>query len=132
MPVTKEIARRNGAKGGRPSQAKTRLKASSKIINQLIEQQEAPLDVMFDNMLFWFRQSKKTTAKLETLLESAKPDDAKRDEAIKLLRSMLAARERAQQCAVDAAPYVHPRLAAVEHKASGEIKMIISSDDEKL
>ena len=70
---------------------------------------------MFENMLFWHRQSKDLGAKLDAICGKIKNDDDRR-EAMSLARMFLSARENAQRCAVDCAPYVHAKLQAVHHE----------------
>jgi len=83
---------------------------------QLCADKESPLDVMFDNMLFWHRQSRDLGARLEAIGAKIKNDDDRR-EAMSLARMFLSARENAQRCAVDSAPYVHARLAGGPSRA---------------
>ncbi len=104
---------RKGA-GRRPGAATrvTRRKA-----DELCESKESPLDIMVDNMLFWYRSVKQIEASLSEILvnlDAGDPDQ--RAEFLKMLKQFMAARENAQKCAVDAAPYVHPRLAAIQFK----------------
>ena len=56
MAPPPHVARANGMKGGRPPLAPNRL--SRKRAMELCADKELPLDVMFDNMLFWHRRSK--------------------------------------------------------------------------
>ena len=58
---------------------------------ELCAKNELPLDIMFDNMLFWHRQSKDLGAKLEAICKKIKNDDDRR-EAISLARMFQAAR----------------------------------------
>ena len=83
-------------KGGRPPMAPNRL--SRKRAMQLCADKESPLDIMFDNMLFWHRQSKNLGAKLEAICKKIKNDDD-RHEAMSVARTLLSARENAQRCA---------------------------------
>ena len=65
-----------------------------------------PLDVMLDNMRFAHEQAGKL---LEGLLAAgAKPADEKFDQFKELIRF----RGMAQECAKDAAPYIHARVTA--------------------
>ena len=85
----------------------------------LCDANESPLDVMVDNMLFWFRQSHNLQEKLEQL---SKVDELTPDErigAMKLVQHFLDARNNAQKCAVDAAPYVHPKLQSIALTGAG-------------
>lgn len=127
MAAPAHIARENGRKGGRHKGALARvteLKA-----RELAAKNETPLDVMIDNMLYWRKQA----LRLGTLLDEkhelillfrnveATPETMK--EFMNLLRDyneighqLLAARDKSQDCAADAAPYVHPRLTTVAVK----------------
>ena len=110
-------------KGGRPPMAPNRL--SRKKAMELCADKELPLDIMFDNMLFWSRQSRKLGAKLDAICAKIKNDDDRR-EAMSLARMFLSARENAQRCAVDCAPYVHAKLQAVHHEHGPTGRYIIS------
>src|SRR4249919_2505944 len=72
MAPPPHIARANGMKGGRPPMAPNRL--SRKRAMQLCADKESPLDVMFDNMLFWHRQSKGLGAKLDAICRKIKTE----------------------------------------------------------
>jgi hypothetical protein len=110
-------------KGGRPRMAPNRL--SRKRAMQLGADKESPLDVMFSNMIFWHRQSKDLGAKLDAICGKIKNEDD-RLEAMGLARMFLSARENAQRCAVDCAPYVHAKLQAVQHEHGPAGRYIIS------
>jgi hypothetical protein len=53
------------------------------------------VDIMFDNMLFWHRQSRDLAAKLDAICGKSKNEDDRR-EAMSLARMFLSARENAQ------------------------------------
>lgn len=73
-----------------------------------------PLDVMIGNMRFWALQGDNYAHKIEGLIKASDTaDDQTRDEARRLMNKFLAARQNAQDCAVDAAPYMHPRYQSV-------------------
>jgi hypothetical protein len=76
-------------------------------------------------MLFWHRQSKDLGVKLDAICRKIKSEDDRR-EAMSLVRTLLSARENAQRCAVDCAPYMHPRLQAVHHEHGPTGRYIIS------
>jgi predicted ATPase len=79
-----------------------------------------PIEVMAFNLKFWYEAASSLTDRVKEFLQDNDPknlgDNA--PELIKELnaniKNMLFARERAQECAVDMAPYRHPRLANVE------------------
>lgn len=94
---------------------------------------KSPLDLMLDNMYFWHDHAKNVGQTLEVMLEEAKalPPEERNESLEKmkpLLQSFLAARENSQKCAVDAAPYVHPRLASIQFKKPGGDKKIITAE----
>jgi hypothetical protein len=70
-----------------------------------------PLDVMLDNMRWADQEAAKILAKL---LSPDAPTDT--TELLETIKTLLRLRERAAEWAKDAAPYVHPRLAAIAHR----------------
>lgn len=78
-----------------------------------------PIEVMLDNMNFWDRNAESL---LERLTKDIMPraqelgDVALIKELVTVLDKVGDFRERAQGCAVDAAPYIHPRLANIQFK----------------
>ena len=62
---------------------------------QLCADKESPLDIMFDNMLFWHRQSRDLGAKLDAICGKIKNEDDRR-EAMCLARIFFGARLRAR------------------------------------
>jgi hypothetical protein len=114
MAPLPEISRRNGKLGGRPRGAANVL--TRKKANEICESGEAPLDVMLDNLRFWHRTALGIGERLQALIASADEGSEQIDkrEAMKLTASFLAARENSQKCAVEAAPYVHPKLASIQ------------------
>jgi hypothetical protein len=64
-------------------------------------------------------------AKLDAICGKIKNEDERR-EAMSLARMFLSARENAQRCAVDCAPYVHARLQAVHHEHGPTGRYIIA------
>lgn len=74
---------------------------------------KTPLDVMIDNMNFWREQSETIGEQLKNLIVD-EMDPAARNDAIRTVKLFLAARENAQTCAVDAAPYVHPKFQSIQ------------------
>ena len=80
-----------------------------------------PVLVMLANMRFYHRRAEAFTEKLELLAESMTAMDiasgaANVIEVLKLINKVGDFRMKAQSCAVDAAPYCHPRLASIEFK----------------
>ena len=59
-------------------------------------------------------------------LDTPKRAHGNRREAMSVARNFLSAREAAQRCAVDCAPYVHAKLQAVHHDHGPTGRYIIS------
>jgi hypothetical protein len=110
-------------KGGRPTGAASLV--TRKRAHQYSQDGDVlPLDVMMSNMRFWHRESQRLEEKIIELANTANLTPDEKKGAMKALGAFLAARDKAQECARDAAPYVHPRLAAMVPKPD--------SDDDKL
>lgn len=82
-----------------------------------------PITVMLDNMKYYHDRANDFDAKLSEVAEIMTPQQiaAGGEEVIELLKLVAKIGEfrmKAQECAVDAAPYVHPRLAAMAVKVS--------------
>ena len=109
-----EISRKNGHLGGRPKGVadKQLSRLARARATKLAKQGLAPLDVMLGNMVFWMQQSKRFETLLEGLVVTEDDPDARR-RAYTLLGNFLDARQNAQACAVDAAPYCHAKLANI-------------------
>lgn len=65
-----------------------------------------PLEVMLDNMRFYYSEADKLCAKILAMKDST-------EETVLALKELCSFRKSAQECAVDAANYVHPKLTSV-------------------
>jgi hypothetical protein len=111
--------RRSGS--GRPKGALT--ERTRKLAEEALAQGKAPLEVMLDNM----RHFQQVALDAERVLNGLTIEEfqAKHGTALKpedQFKALLAEvkktaglRQMAQQCAADAAPFMHPRLATVSH-----------------
>lgn len=93
---------------------------------------KTPLDIMLKNMRFYDEKAEAMMTVLEEKLANRKtlPEDL-----LKLLSEMSGYRMSAQKCAVEAAPYVHPKLASIEHKVDNtpiQAKSETAMSDEEL
>lgn len=98
--------------GRKPGGLNQRTKALRAIADEAIAEGVHPLEVMLDNMRFYHERA--DVLQTAVLAKVAKVS-LKSKEAMELLeefKELGAARMKAQSCAVDAAPYVHPRLSA--------------------
>lgn len=109
--------------GGRSKGTKNKLTAERETAQaQIVAEAKAlgltPLEVMLHNMRFAHQQADELIAKV------AEGNNLSVNE----LKDALGLRKLAEDCARDAAPYVHPRLQAIQHMGEGggpvEIKRI--------
>jgi hypothetical protein len=73
---------------------------------------KSPLDVMIRNMTFWEKEAAAFAASFKALDRKENNRD-QTNHTLELAHGLLSARENAQRCAVEAAPYVHPKLQSV-------------------
>lgn len=126
------MAQRGGKRpgAGRPQSAPTRLTRVR--AHEIAQSGFSPLDVMLGNMKFWLDQTEHLATKLGELfdmnVDGCDPDAVatKQAEGAKLIGKLLAARQHAQDCAVDAAPYVHPKLQSITLKPSTTETLIVT------
>lgn len=106
VPKKKWGGKQEGA--GRPKGAvSVRTKFIRAVSNEAIEDGVVPLEVMLDNMRFY--HEKAVVLQTAIVKDIGKKPPMELLEALKELGSF---RDSAQKCAVDAAPYVHPRLSS--------------------
>jgi hypothetical protein len=103
---------RGGSRKGAGRKAGSATKRTREIADRAVAKGVTPLEVMLENMAFAHREAGSILGKL---LEAG----VDRPEGFNELKELLRFRGMAQEAAKDAAPYIHPRLAAIEH--SGEL-----------
>lgn len=108
MPVAQPGQRFGGRSKGALNKRTAALRA---IADKAIETGITPLEVMLTNMRFY-------VAEIEKLLASFHNGKTSPAELPRILKTLVEFRDKAQACAVDAAPYVHPKLAS--HTISGD------------
>jgi hypothetical protein len=105
------------------------------IAEKAAEQGITPLEVMLANMLHFYRLAE-SAEKALTELSADKVADMKPDEAFKYLlaevKKAAGLREMAQECARDAGPYLHPRLASIEQTLKGGLTVQYAISDKPL
>lgn len=130
--------KREGA--GRPAGAIT--KRTREVAERALATGMSPLDVMLDNMRHFQQVALDAEATLEGLTAeefsaqvapSASPEDQFKY-LLAQVKKTAGFRQMAQDAARDAAPYVHPKLASVEHSGpnGGPIKLNILPEDAEL
>lgn len=130
--------KRDGA--GRPAGALT--KKTREVAERALATGMSPLDVMLDNMRHFQQVALDAEATLEGLtaeeFSETVPGNASPEEQFKFLLAQVKKtagfRQMAQDAARDAAPYIHPKLASVEHSGpnGGPIKLNILPEDADL
>lgn len=116
--------KREGA--GRPTGALT--ERTRAFAERALAEGKAPLDVMLDNMRHFQQVALDAEATLEGLthdefigaLTSTTPEDQFKA-LLAQVKKTAGFRQLAQDCARDAAPFIHAKLASVEHKGSLDI-----------
>lgn len=105
-------SKRGGKREGAGRKEGSATKKTREIADKAAQEGITPLEVMLDNMVFAHQQAGEIMAQL---LESGMdlPD------GFDQLKELLRFRGIAQEAAKDAAPYIHPRLAAIEHTGKG-------------
>lgn len=93
--------------------------------------QITPLEVMLENMLWAHTKAADLLADLLAKLGIDSVEDLKKN-GIEVFKELLRLRMIAQECAKDAAPYIHPKLAALEvtGKDGGPIEHADASEAE--
>jgi hypothetical protein len=103
MPHLKGTPKTGGRKKGTPNKATAERQA------QVAATGKTPLEIMLENARWAYDKALKLTAMLSG------PEAPQGEEAQVLMQEILKFRDAAQRYASAAAPYVHPRLAAIQH-----------------
>lgn len=130
----------NGRKPGKNRRTLARLALAQKSLAGGVQ----PLEVLITNMRFYHNRAEKILQRVEIALSRMVPvdadgevvdaaengDDAKSPaELLDMLKELYGYKELAEKCAVDAAPYVHPRLAAVAVRYSEDLKQQMTPEE---
>lgn len=113
---------------GRPKGAMT--VRTRKIAERALATGLSPLEVMLDNM----KHFQQVALDAEAVLATMNPDDLAGASAEDRFKALLAEvkkaaglRQMAHECARDAAPFMHPRLATVAHTGPGGGPLVIET-----
>lgn len=88
-----------------------------------------PLEVMIDNMMFAYKQAIDNQAQFEAMPKTMQKDRPGRS----LLMDVVSERAMAQSYAKDAAPYLHPRLNAIDvHNKGKPFTILFAPGDDKI
>jgi hypothetical protein len=114
---------RGGKREGAGRKAGAVTKRTREIADRALAEGKAPLEVMLDNM----RHFQQVALDAEAVIEAMDEDQAKalgqtHEEQFKALlakvKQAAGLRVMANECARDAAPYMHPKLSAVQHSGA--------------
>jgi hypothetical protein len=131
----KRITGRGGARPGagrKVGSVGDRVKMIRAVAEGALKPGKTPLDVMLKNMRYYDEKAEAAMRWIEQKLGNPKSQPK---EVLALLKELSEYRMQAQKCACEAAPYVHPKLASIEHiKTDNRIKAKQESDmtDEEL
>jgi hypothetical protein len=120
--------------GGRP--ADSGILPTGELAEKLANDgQIQPLEVMYANMRFYAQQAEMLSMKLQAFALREKPPGGRRYylELLRLMQTVTRLRERAQACAVDMMPYVHPKLKAnpIDSDAGERPIIVFESEEER-
>ena len=116
-----------GKRAGAGRKPGTLNKRTREIAEKAAASGDTPADVMMSNMRYAMREANAAEIELQMELDSADPSP----EIIDLMRKrIIGLRSVAQEAAKDAAPYFHPRLAAIAY--SGGTGMTLEQALEEL
>jgi hypothetical protein len=113
--IQSESKGRGGARVGAGRKAGSATKKTREIADKAAGQGITPLEVMLDNMRFAHSEASGILAQLLSNVSDPADLPAKFD----ALKAVMGYRGMAQEAAKDAAPYLHPRLNAIEHTGKG-------------
>lgn len=126
MPVPKGVRVGGRQKGTKNKLTVQREKQAHETAKIAVEKGLDPLAIMLDNMRHFQQVAVDAEATIEGLTaEEISGQASTPEEQFRLLlakaKQAAGLRQMAHECARDAAPYIHPRLSAVEH--SGEMTL---------
>ena len=132
---------RGGARPGAGRKTGALTKRTREVAERAVAAGKTPLEIMFENMYHFQQVAIDAEATLEGLTaeefagqvaSGATPEDQFKF-LLATVKKTAGLRQMAQDAARDAAPYVHPRLSAVDAKLThGGISINISPDDAEL
>ncbi len=117
------MSKAGGARPGAGRPVGSANKKTQEIVAKALQDGVTPLDVMLGNMRFAWDGCEDLLMRLNEKLQSK---DSGAAETYDVFKEFMRMRQMAEECAKDAAPYVHPRLQAVEHsgKDGGDINIV--------
>lgn len=107
-------ARKNSGK--KKGSINARTKAIREVADKALRSGLTPLDVMMKNMRFYAEEAKGILDEIMKVVAEAQgsvPDEGTLKEINRLLGALNSAKLNAQNCASDAAPYVHAKISSV-------------------
>lgn len=128
IPPTKRG--RGGARQGAGRPEGSRNEKTAAIARRALKDGISPIEVMLNNMRFWVEKTGAFEEKIMDILTNQELSIEDRKDLIKVLAQFVNARQSAQSCAVDAAPYCHQKLATLTVKPEGNTRNIKDITDQ--
>jgi hypothetical protein len=113
--------RRGGRKRGTPNKASAARQA------EVAASGITPLEVMLDNMRVAHQRAGELLSELIADVKAGEVKDTMT--VLEAFKAILALRKTAQDCAADAAKYVHPKLANISHANEPDHPLIVSDEE---
>lgn len=120
-----------GARKGAGRKVGAATQRSREIANRLMKSgKPTPLEVMCINMLYFFEKAEAAQKQLDALPPSQKDSQ----QGVLLEKKVVSNRIRSTEVAVEAAPYMHARIQAIEldDGNGGPLRIIFEKGDEKI
>lgn len=126
--IDKGLHKKNGgARGrGRPKGSLSkRTLAMLHVADKALKEGVMPIEVMLDNMRYFHGEAQSLLTKVLAGID----EDEAAEELIEAIKALGSFRMKAQECAVDVAPYLHPKLSNVTVKGDEENPLTIQERD---
>lgn len=117
--------------GRKPASHSKKAQALKKLTDKMIHEEQVPLRVMMNNMVHYVEEANG----IEKQFEAQMAENAARFsedgflKALELLSKIGDARMKAQKCAVDAAPFIHPKLANITMDVKQQVEVRDITED---
>jgi hypothetical protein len=125
------VKKASGRGGYRPNAGRPPFSGDKKmarvrqITNKMLQQEQVPLRVMMNNMVHYVEEANGIEKQFEAQMaeNAARFSEEGFLKALELLSKIGDARMKAQKCAVDAAPFIHPKLSNITMDVKQQVEL---------
>lgn len=116
--------------GGRPKGAVSKKTLMLReVATKALEAGVTPLEVMLENMRYFHGQAQELLQKIIVNVDTDKLEEDDRQALLESMKSLGSFRKHAQECAVDAAPYLHAKLSNVTVQGDKDNPLFLVEQD---